>query len=553
MASRTAKIKLETTADTSGAKQAAAAMQGVETSAEEAEQAMRAFHERIKQAAREMNGASSAASAAETSFEDFVRATTRAESAATASGNATKQAASATKGIAQAAGQAGFQIQDFAVQVGAGTSALTAFAQQAPQLLGIFGPGGALAGALVAVGAVATKIFLDIGQGAEDAKEQANEMVDVLQNVAKAQADIMSEDFDAGANAIRISTEQAELLRQALVRVKNADAEYSRDAIANAEALRKAAEQLAILQGKQVDASKSQQEADKAAAALRAADAQAQIDKQNQLLEAANAQVKAETDRLNQAKAAAEAKQQELATTWQQLEALRQQRDELEKQAKIGPARAFPVFDAAGAQAMQAERARAAQGEQARAALADPRGITAKITLLESTVSALEKYVGSQGKAEQALSQAANDLNAAQINFEATQVETQNAIQNILRTFETQEAQIGVQQLAAASEQQYKDILTILETVKPTTEAQVRNMDVLRKAAEDGRIAANEQSGVTASLSALMSSLSADQAENRKLIQDMINKSNLNTKMLQELGRQVETLKAIKTTRLGQN
>lgn len=49
--------------------------------------------------------------------------------------------------------QAGYQVQDFAVQVAGGTSALKAFGQQAPQLLGIFGPAGAIIGAIVAVGA----------------------------------------------------------------------------------------------------------------------------------------------------------------------------------------------------------------------------------------------------------------------------------------------------------------------------------------------------------------------------------------------------------------
>src|SRR5690606_33417697 len=40
---------------------------------------------------------------------------------------------------------AGFQVQDFAVQVAAGQSAMTAFAQQFPQLMGVMGFGGKLA------------------------------------------------------------------------------------------------------------------------------------------------------------------------------------------------------------------------------------------------------------------------------------------------------------------------------------------------------------------------------------------------------------------------
>jgi hypothetical protein len=47
--------------------------------------------------------------------------------------------------------QAGYQIGDFAVQVANGTNKIQAFGQQAPQILQIFGPLGAVAGAAVAI------------------------------------------------------------------------------------------------------------------------------------------------------------------------------------------------------------------------------------------------------------------------------------------------------------------------------------------------------------------------------------------------------------------
>ena len=48
--------------------------------------------------------------------------------------------------------QAGYQVGDFAVQMQMGTNALVALGQQGSQLLGIFGAGCAIAGALLAVG-----------------------------------------------------------------------------------------------------------------------------------------------------------------------------------------------------------------------------------------------------------------------------------------------------------------------------------------------------------------------------------------------------------------
>lgn len=64
--------------------------------------------------------------------------------------------------------QAGYQVGDFAVQVANGTNKLQAFGQQAPQLLQIFGPIGAVVGAGVAVfaalGVIASKAGDDVGK-----------------------------------------------------------------------------------------------------------------------------------------------------------------------------------------------------------------------------------------------------------------------------------------------------------------------------------------------------------------------------------------------------
>jgi hypothetical protein len=66
----------------------------------------------------------------------------------------------------QAMGQAGFQIQDFATQVSMGQNALTAFGVQFAQFAGVFGTTGAIAGAVVTVGLLASQ-FLFMGENAE--------------------------------------------------------------------------------------------------------------------------------------------------------------------------------------------------------------------------------------------------------------------------------------------------------------------------------------------------------------------------------------------------
>lgn len=72
--------------------------------------------------------------------------------------------------------QAGYQIGDFAVQVANGTSRMQAFGQQAPQLLQIFGPLGAIAGAAVAV-------FAAFGVAAEKSAGSSEKMTSKLKRL----------------------------------------------------------------------------------------------------------------------------------------------------------------------------------------------------------------------------------------------------------------------------------------------------------------------------------------------------------------------------------
>jgi|GEM_PF-1619064 len=86
------------------------------------------------------------------------------------------------KGIVQ---QAGFQFQDLAVQIGAGTSAFVAFGQQAPQLLGFLGPGGAILGGVVAVASIVGGILYSSLGDAEDATDALADSLERLDNVVK--------------------------------------------------------------------------------------------------------------------------------------------------------------------------------------------------------------------------------------------------------------------------------------------------------------------------------------------------------------------------------
>ena len=91
--------------------------------------------------------------------------------------------------------QAGYQIGDYAVQVANGTSKMQAFGQQAPQLLQIFGPIGAVVGAGVA-------IFSAFAVAVQKTKDAAKEVTLPIQSLsaalgtAEGQAKLTGEAFD---------------------------------------------------------------------------------------------------------------------------------------------------------------------------------------------------------------------------------------------------------------------------------------------------------------------------------------------------------------------
>jgi hypothetical protein len=95
---------------------------------------------------------------------------TSAHIAAFASAN--DNAASRADRLRGVLGQAGFQIQDFATQVAMGGNAMQAFGVQGAQMLGAFGPTGAIAGAVLMVGTLAAGL-LTAGDNAATAANRA--------------------------------------------------------------------------------------------------------------------------------------------------------------------------------------------------------------------------------------------------------------------------------------------------------------------------------------------------------------------------------------------
>lgn len=117
---------------------------------------------------------------AQRQVQSFSNQTTKAGQAMNNFGKQATGATRLTKKFAMSGlQQAGYQVGDFFVQVGAGTSKLQAFGQQGSQLLGIFGPVGAVLGAGVAIVAA-------LGNALSRSTKQATDFAKATEKLATA-------------------------------------------------------------------------------------------------------------------------------------------------------------------------------------------------------------------------------------------------------------------------------------------------------------------------------------------------------------------------------
>ena len=88
-------------------------------------------------------------------------------------------------------GQVGHQVQDVAVQLQMGQNAMLVFGQQGSQIASLFGPGGAMFGAVIAIGAALSMslapAFFGATEAAKELKDATKDLVDNFDDLAPAQ------------------------------------------------------------------------------------------------------------------------------------------------------------------------------------------------------------------------------------------------------------------------------------------------------------------------------------------------------------------------------
>ncbi|WP_117071351.1 tail protein (tape measure) [Klebsiella pneumoniae] len=128
-----------------------------------------------------------------------------------------------SSGFRSSVQQAGYQLQDFIVQVQGGQSALVAFSQQGSQLAGAFGPGGAIVGALIALGSVVAGSLISSLNGGKSAMDALKDAAERMNDVISVSSQGIAALSDKYANLARVNVTAATLLRnQALIEYNQA-------------------------------------------------------------------------------------------------------------------------------------------------------------------------------------------------------------------------------------------------------------------------------------------------------------------------------------------
>lgn len=372
MADKKVKIGIETTADTKGAHAATDAIR------------------ETKAAAEQLDGS-----------------TGRLNDKLTVTGNTSEGVASKMRGTLRGTfQQTGYQVQDFATQVAMGTSAVTAFGQQAPQLLGAFGPAGAVAGAFVSIGALAYGVFSKMGDNVQSTTEKLEEMAEAVDEIAKNKGLELEDEFADSARAIDAAVGRAAALKQEFIETKKAVNALALAQLDLAAENAKAARMDMEIKGR--PANMKQADWEKAMAPLKALEqAAAQAADKNrevarQALVSDQERLKSMQDAVANSRemlAAREAEKTKAAELLENeraiLEALRQQRTEKEAAAKLNPATGTKMGPM-GPEAI-IDPALVAEKKAAKADLLPSSPFTASLKVAEERIAVLEKALNEKG------------------------------------------------------------------------------------------------------------------------------------------------------------
>lgn len=451
MASKKVNIDINTTANTAGAKQAAGAMDGL------------------------------------------ADANTKAAAASTAASTATRKAG-------DVALQAGYQVQDLAVQIGAGTSAFTAFAQNAPQFLSVFGPSGAVAGALLAVGAVAAKVFFEMGDDAKSASEKAEELANTIEKIGENAAAAIREDIDFGKSKIDQATMAAKNLSDEVLNAAQNQISYNSAVLDSFNNLIDAEKTLRDLKGETTSSIKDLAAEEKRAAEERSARLALEIQSEELKLQAAQDNVDIQKSAVEQTAKQKSDSEALLESERQKIEALRSQLELLKQQSKETGSMAGATGMLPGVTISTPTPGPTAAARAAKTQLEDPV-LATRLSVLENSIKQLEESIS--GELSQNLATETQKLLDAESQLRQTESDIATSIASITEVAASEELKIQAQTAAEKAKAFATEIESMIAGVEPANQQQATALESLGSALKDNQITQNEIATTTASLATL--------------------------------------------------
>lgn len=394
--------------------------------------------------------------------------------------------------MGQVANQASYQITDFATQVSMGTSAITAFSQQAPQLIGTFSASGLLS-AKMALGLSAISVAIPItviglrllttwlGNSAE-ASEKTEDRFKKLGDEA---VRLQQEKLKSAREEMELVQDEADALKGKFGETIKASDEYKTASLKNQEVLRDAEKTINELLGERIKKLDEIARKEAEAAAMRKREAESALAAQQERLTLAQEAVeKAAQRKANLEKLAGET-QAELDEKLGTLQKLRDMLAETQKTANDP----LPLEFTAGAQSDRGEKMDARI--QARNFIVPLEG---QISRIEDLVNDLVK---TRREEETKLRKADATLNAALSNENDIAEAVRIKSEEIVQTFEVsgiKDATNAAKERSQALASELKDAVGKIET---NTTATSEIKERILKATADGVIAVDEQRQAT--------------------------------------------------------
>jgi len=538
MATKKVQIGIDVTANTKGADQAADSVKKVADTAEKAAARSEKVDERnaqkeIATSRRKANAKIADESrvtkavAKEIATRDKLEAEAEAKSGARAKSGSNKKS--------QLAAQVGFQVQDIAVQAQAGVKATTILAQQGSQLLGAFGPTGAIAGAILAMGAVAAGVFFGMEDDTEKVKKKAELLVGALEKIKENAEKIQSEEIDMGRTAIDEAIRLTKILRDGYNEVAAAELKYSDQALQSVEMLRQAQVQLMRLKGEEVDEIAEAKKDDAARIQQIEQKKQAELMAQSQRLQAAEDERKAAQEVVDARAFALVQTRDQLAVMQAQVEAIKAQKAELEKTSKE------MTFTMSG---MEMANVPSDKAEAAKRTLKETP-FDAQIQSLEGKINSLWKDTADgTGKLYEDLMQgiqALNEVNAKIPQLAAVVSEESN---RIVLAADTEGIKAGIEARTQEAKTNAESVNNLLKDFVPVTEQQAQALAIIKEKTANLQITADEAPVVATNLQLIRNSLKVGQEMNVKNTDDMIQIMNTYNLKLIEQNNQIKRVEA---------